>query len=82
MDIKSNIKARGKKLTEVSDMLGITPSALTQQIKADSLTLVKLKKIADFLDISLSELLNDGEDKSTSALVCPHCGKPISVRLE
>lgn len=81
IDIKKAIKSRGKTITEVATYLGIGQSALTLQIKAKSLTLVKLQKIAEFLDVPLSELVAS-EGNYASSLVCPHCGKPISVRLE
>lgn len=81
INIKKAIKSRGKTITEVANYLGIGQSSLSLQIQADSLTLVKLKKIAEYLNIPLSELVIS-ERSSASSLVCPHCGKPISIKIE
>lgn len=81
IDIKRAIKSRNRKLAEVAEHLGISQSALSQQMQNQTLTIVKLRKIADFLGISVSELVGDG-DKASPELVCPHCGKPISIKIE
>jgi len=76
IDIKKVIKSRGKKLVDVANMLGVTQSALTQQIQANSFTLARLQKIADFLGCSVVELLKTDEEIT----ICPHCGRAINIK--
>jgi hypothetical protein len=44
-----------------------------------------LEKVATALDMSLSQLFDEGEISKETAqppsFVCPHCGKPISIEL-
>lgn len=61
MNIKEALKKKGKTLTEIAAALHITPSALSQQIANDTLTIKRLKEIANAADISLCELVS-GED--------------------
>ena len=82
-DIKKKIKEHGWTLEKVGMELGATKSTMTKYVSATgNPTLKTLTAIAGVLGISVSELLSDDDATPTSGLVCPHCGKPIHVKLE
>lgn len=83
MDLKKNIKKYGWTISSVAGEMGITQSALSQQINNSTITFAKVEQIASIIGVSLFELLSD-ESKATSGstLTCPHCGEPISIKVE
>lgn len=89
MDIRSKIKAKGFSLSDVAkrmkskrqDKNGISLPALIQIIDGNP-TIDKLREIATIIGCSVSELLAEDDDKINSAVICPHCGKSISIYVE
>ena len=85
MNIKKVIRDRGWTLERVASQMtnkdgsrGVSHAAVSQIINGNP-TLDKLKEIASIIGVSLPELVGD-EDQAP--LVCPHCGRPISVKIE
>lgn len=78
MDIKKNIKSMGVQLKDIADELKITPSALTQSLNSD-MSMSRLVDIARICDCTLDELVNGKKDVG---IVCPHCGKPLTIKIE
>lgn len=68
MDIKQVIKRKGLTIDKVAGSLGITQSALSQQINNKTISLVRAKAIADVLGIPLSELVADETEKFTALI--------------
>lgn len=60
MEIKSTLKKHGCYIGEVAKALGISTSALSQQIARDTLTIKRLKQIAELTGIPL-EVLTAGD---------------------
>ncbi len=81
MDLKKIIRSHGQTISSIAGKLGITQSALSQQINNGSITFAKVEHIADIIGVSLSELVAD-ESAQPGALTCPHCGKPINIKVE
>ena len=82
VDIKKKIKEHGWTLENVGKELGATKSTMTKYVSAaGNPTLKTLTAIAGVLGISVSELLRE-DDAPATELICPHCGKPIHVKLE
>ena len=46
------------------------------------MSLSRAKEIADILGVSLSELVADENDQQGASLICPHCGKPITLHID
>lgn len=83
MDLKKNIKKYGWTISSVAGEMGITQSALSQQINNSTITFAKVEQIASIIGVSLFELLSDESEATSGAtLTCPHCGKPISIKVE
>lgn len=81
VNLKKNIKKHGWTLENVGKALDITKSSMTQVVSGNP-TLKTLTAIAGVLGITVSELLRDDDSTPSGGLVCPHCGKPIHVKLE
>lgn len=82
MDIKKAIKESGFTISKVAEKLGIAQPSLTAQLINGTMSLSRAKEIADIIGVSLSELVSDEEESRKSTLTCPHCGKPINIKVE
>ena len=76
------IKEKGYNMTTFAEKMGVTRQNLYAILKSPSYP--TLEKIAETLDVPMWQLFASPEEvaKSVSGTVCPHCGKPISIRLE
>lgn len=89
MNIRNIIKQKGFSLSNVAkqmksknpDKEGISLPAMIQIIDGNP-TIDKLKEIASIIGVSLSELVSDEEESHKSSITCPHCGKPINIKIE
>lgn len=87
MDIKTNVvrilREQGKTQVDLYKSLGITAQSLQYYFKAN-LTLANLQKIADALGVEPWQLLKpvSGADQKQPAIVCPHCGYPLTINVE
>lgn len=82
MDIKKAIKESGFTISKVAERLGIAQPSLTAQLINGTMSLSRAKEIADILGVSLSELVADENDQQGASLICPHCGKPITLHID
>lgn len=82
MDIKKAIKESGFTISKVAERLGIAQPSLTAQLINGTMSLSRAKEIADILGVSLSELIADENDQQGASLICPHCGKPITLHID
>lgn len=82
MDIKKAIKESGFTISKVAEKLGIAQPSLTAQLINGTMSLSRAKEIADIIGVSLSELVADENDQQGVSLICPHCGKPITLHID
>ncbi len=82
MDIKKTIKESGFTISKVAERLGIAQPSLTAQLINGTMSLSRAKEIADIIGVSLSELVADENDQQGASLICPHCGKPITLHID
>ena len=82
MDIKKAIKESGFTISKFAERLGIAQPSLTAQLINGTMSLSRAKEIADILGVSLSELVADENDQQGASLICPHCGKPITLHID
>lgn len=69
---------------DLADKMGVSISAV-KQILSGKPSYTTLEKIASALDVEMWELFvskNDITPPDLPSAVCPHCGKPIKVKLE
>ncbi len=82
MDIKKAIKESGYTISKVAERLGIAQPSLTAQLINGTMSLSRAKEIADIIGVSLSELVADENEQQGASLICPHCGKPITLHID
>lgn len=82
MDIKKAIKESGFTISKVAERLGIAQPSLTAQLINGTMSLSRAKEIADIIGVSLSDLVADENDQQGASLICPHCGKPITLHID
>lgn len=76
--IKEIAKEKKVSISALASMVGITQPNLSNIVNDKSKpSLETLEKIADALDVHITELF-----KKENGIICPHCGKPISLRIE
>lgn len=83
MDIKKVINDRGFTLQQVADALGISQQAVSQAVNGNP-SLSRLRQIAEAIGVTVSQLVADDIDTASQSLTkkCPHCGKPINIKIE
>ena len=82
MDIKKAIKESGYTISKVAERLGIAQPSLTAQLINGTMSLSRAKEIADIIGVPLSELVADENEQQGASLICPHCGKPITLHID
>ena len=80
--IKDVIKEKGYTITSLAEKLGIARESLSRMLVSPSYP--TLEKISTALDVPMWQLFASPEEvaKSVSGTVCPHCGKPINIKIE
>lgn len=78
--VKELLKERGTTAKELAAKIGISEGALSLSLSGNP-TLERLKAIATALDVPITDLF-EREDSETPQGKCPHCGKPINIKLE
>lgn len=87
MDIKKSIKRHGwtmerlaAEMTGKDGKKGISQPSISSLVNGNP-TLSRLQEIASIMGISVSELVMDENDTGTR-IVCPNCGKEITIKVE
>ena len=78
LKIKELCKIKGISLAELAKKLGVTPSALSQNISGNP-NLERLQEIANILEVHITDLFDQPNE---SILNCPYCGGKIKVGKE
>lgn len=80
--IKEILKDRKVTVVELSKRIGITQANTSNIVNGKtSPSLQTLENIAIALDVSITALF-DESIKSNTSIICPHCGKPIAIKVE
>mgnify|MGYP003299794501 CR=1 FL=1 len=78
MDIKKVFKEKGLTSKDVAERLGMTPVGLSQHINGNP-TVQVLERIAEAVGCDVADFFTASTGASLS---CPHCGKPINIKVE
>jgi transcriptional regulator with XRE-family HTH domain len=62
MDIKKALKYYGHSISSMAGLMGITQSALSQQINNNSMTFAKMEIIADLCGTNIIDFIKAGND--------------------
>lgn len=77
--IKILAKERKIRLEDIANGLGISRVAFQQALARNNMSIERLGAIADILGVEIPELFEASQPLS---LKCPHCGKPLTIRVE
>lgn len=84
--IKQVLKSKGVTYAELASRMGLSEQSIKQTINRESVSTTTLQRIAAAIDVPAWTLLDDAPDSisnfNDSPLVCPHCGKAITVELK
>lgn len=76
--IKEIMNERNVTSAWLADKVGISKVAVSNIVTGKSSpSLDNIIKIADALNVSITELI--GEEKNDNTITCPHCGKKIKI---
>jgi len=64
---------------ELAERIGISDVALRKQVQGNP-SIKTLETIADALGVPFVELFEKPEP--SNGITCPHCGKPITIKIE
>jgi len=93
MEISKIIKLHGHTVKDVAEALGVNRVTLSQTI-TNNPTVSTLRRIADVIGCDVADFFADERrDAAASSAaaeqqaaqpphVCPHCGKPLRVRID
>ena len=89
MDIKSIIKAHGYTLEKVAsewknkdgEASPITKGALSKSINNNP-TIATLQGIADVIGCKVGDFFRDEINQQSPTIICPNCGKEITIKVE
>ena len=79
LKIQAICKEQGVSLSELASRLGIQYQSLYDSINGNP-TLKRLQDIAFHLGVSVKDLFAD--ESNSDAIKCPHCGKPLNIKIE
>lgn len=80
IDIKAIIKEKKSTISAVAKEMGITQSALSQQINNGTITLANVERIAEILGITMTEFIASAEGEDF-VLTCPYCKKNFVANI-
>lgn len=78
--IKEAIKEHSTSINEVAEKMGISRYTLSTHVNGNPSTEVLLR-IANAIGCPVTELFEQPKNDSLS-LICPHCGKSITLKAE
>jgi len=76
LKIKELCKEKGISMGELAKMIGVTPSALSQNISGNP-NLDRLMEIANALNVPITDLF---ERPKQNIITCPKCGTALEIR--
>ena len=81
MDVKSVIKEKGWTIERVASEMGITRVTLSQNLSRNP-TVNTLQRIASVIGCNVGDFFRDEVGTRPATYTCPHCGKPVIVKVE
>ena len=78
--IKQICKQKGITQKQLANTIGISAVGLAKAL-AGNTTIGTLEKIASALGVSVAELF-EAPEADTATVTCPHCGQPVTLKVE
>lgn len=80
MRIKEVIKEKGLTVGIVATRMGVVSQALSRVINGNP-TVDMLERVAKAIGVPITDLFDRPADTEATG-TCPHCGKPVRIKLE
>ncbi|MBR1526584.1 MAG: helix-turn-helix transcriptional regulator [Prevotella sp.] len=84
MNLANNIKAvaneHGKTISQLAEEMGVAQSHLSRTINNERISLKDLESLSEKIGCQIGDFFSIGSDNNKT--VCPHCGKPISIKID
>ncbi|MFT4072818.1 MAG: helix-turn-helix transcriptional regulator [Dysgonamonadaceae bacterium] len=77
--IKELLKGNKLSISELAESINVKRESLSRVVNGASTSVETLQKIADVLQVPITQLFEQPKENTAT---CPHCGKPISVKIE
>ena len=77
--IREACRDKGTTQAALAQKLGVRATSLSQVIARDNCDVNYLQRIADILGVQIKDLFRD--DVPQKNIVCPHCGKPLNIKV-
>lgn len=77
--IKELLKGSKLSISELAESINVKRESLSRVVNGASTSVETLQRIADVLKVPITDLF---EQPKENTITCPHCGKPISVKIE
>ena len=86
IDIKKTCKSHGISLVSLAERLGVSRQTVHYYCEqGDRNPVTQLQRIADAIGCSVSDFFEEDDranQQPTNTITCPHCGKPIKIKIE
>lgn len=82
--VKEILKERGLTQKELAAMMGKSPQYIANVLNSEQgISVNVLIELARVLDVEFRDLfaVTRADGKDAPAIVCPHCGKPITIKV-
>lgn len=80
--IKELCREKGVTISSIAEQIGTTQTSLSRALGDNgNPTLETLEKIANALNVEVTELFAQSK-KETTSITCPHCGKSIEIKVK
>lgn len=80
--IKELCREKGVTISSIAEQIGTTQTSLSRALGDNgNPTLETLEKIANALNVEVTELFAQSK-KETTSVTCPHCGKGIEIKVK
>ena len=84
--IKQVLKSKGLTYAELATRMGVSEQSVKQTMNRESVSTTTLQRIAEAIGVPAWTLVDDAPENlpngDASPLVCPHCGRPVTVELK
>ena len=83
--VKEILKERGQTQKELAAMMGKSPQYIANVLNSEQgISVNVLIELAKALDVEFRDLfaVTRTEARDAPSIVCPHCGKPITIKVE
>ena len=79
--IKEICKQKGVNIAELGRLIDVSKSGVHSMLTTGNPTLETLEKVANALDVPVSDLIADPRSDKPVNNLCPHCGKELHISI-